>query len=63
MGRNQTVCVAMQAKRMRRIGAKWVSHLAELLWGCACLPEVGKARVNNRVLKNCEFSRHHIRRL
>jgi len=38
-------------------------HLTELLRRCARLPEIGEARVNNRVFQNSDFAGHHVCRL
>ena len=40
-----------------------VAHLTELLWRCTCLPEICDARVNDGVLQNGDFARHHIQLL
>ena len=40
-----------------------ITHLTELLWRCARLPEIGEAGVDNWVFENGDFARHHMRRL
>ena len=37
-----------------------MAHLTELLWGCARLPEIGEAGVNDWVFQNGDFSGQHV---
>ena len=39
-----------------------VAHLTELLWRCTRLPQIDKARVNDGMFQDSEFTRHHMRR-
>ena len=40
-----------------------IAHLTKLLRRCIRLPEIGDARVHDRVFQNGYFSRNHVRRL